>query len=93
MAADAGAEPAVLARNRPGSQARRDGLTQPRLAPVGTDVCGQALKVQGRTFSSSSGPCTAASPTRVGLSLNLSGNDAYPRPAEDDQTLKNLDCF
>lgn len=66
MSADAGEEPAILARNRLGSQACYDVLTQPRLAPIGTDVCGQA---QSQMLSSSLGPCTAVNPTLVGLSL------------------------
>lgn len=69
MSADVGEEPVILARNQPGSQVCCDVLTQPRLAPGGTDVCGQALKAQNRAPSSSVGPCTAANPTWVGLSL------------------------
>lgn len=51
----ADAEPVLLARNRLGSQVCTAMLTQPPPAPVGTDVCGQALKVQSQTFSSSLG--------------------------------------
>ena len=94
MSADAGAEPVILARNQLGSRVCRDVLTQLRLAPLGTDVCGQARKVQSQTFSSSLGLCTAANPTWVGLSLT--SNDVYPtlpRHAEEYQTLNNLDCF
>jgi len=69
MSADTGAKPAILARNWPGSEVCHDVLPQSWLAPVGTDVCGQALKVQSQTSSSSLGPCTAAKPRWVGLSL------------------------
>lgn len=80
----ADAEPAILVRNRLGSQARTDTLTQPLPAPVGTDVCGQALKVQSQTFSTSHVD---------GSRPRFSSNDAYPRHAEEQQTLKNLGCF